>query len=67
MSRYANNPETLDKRRRTVRADNPAPSATTRSPRPSEPVRCAVMNRNTSAQVTSAGGRQTTRKNTARS
>jgi hypothetical protein len=37
-----------------IRGGLAAPSATTRGPRPSEPVHWAVMNRNTSALVTSA-------------
>jgi hypothetical protein len=68
VCRNANSPDTLDRRRRTVRADTPTWSlATVCSRRTAPPVYCAVMNANTSAAVTSAGGLPTTVKNTFRS
>jgi hypothetical protein len=50
-----------------VRADTPADASTTRRPRLSAPVRCAVMKASTSALVTSSTGLSTTVKNTFRS
>jgi hypothetical protein len=68
----AKNPDTIDKRRRTVAADTP-PGSLPRSTgcstpcSPSRPVRCAVMNASTSAGRTCSGGLATTVKNTFRS
>lgn len=67
MCRNANSPETLESRRRTVRTDTPTWSLATVCSRTAPPVYCAVMNANTSAATTSAGGLPTTVKNTFRS
>lgn len=67
-SRKPNRPDTLDRPRRTVRAETPtAPSATGCSRPSPPPVCCAVPNPSTSADVTSRGGLPTTAKNTFRS
>ena len=65
--RNANSPDTLDSRRRTVRADTLAPSPTDWSRHTGPPVYGAVMNANTSAATTSRGAFPTTVKNTLKS
>jgi len=67
--RNANSPDTVDRRRRTVRADTaPSPSSTTTTGTAvAPPQRWAVMKPSTSAAVTFAGALPTTAKNTFRS
>jgi hypothetical protein len=60
-------PDTLDRRRGSVRADTPAGPASATCSRPSPPVRCAVMNPSTSAGSTRRGVFFTTAKKTFRS
>ena len=66
-NKNAYRPDTLDNRRRIVRAETPdEPSILTILPSPS-PNRCAVINPTTSATVTRPGGLSTNAKNVFRS